>query len=88
MVLTIFKVGWEKFCSAVENTRNPLSELYSCFIYVTKSKNCFDSQIQFGDAVSENLTGSFLQSLNKDCLAEVVQQMWPLRGSGRKAWLL
>lgn len=49
MVLTIFKVGWEKFCSAVENTRNPLSELYSCFIYVTKSKNCFDSQIQFGE---------------------------------------
>lgn len=47
MDLTALKVGWEKFCSAIESTRNLFSELYS-FICAAKSKNSFNSQIQFG----------------------------------------
>lgn len=38
--------------------------------------------------VSENLTGSSPQGLQEKFLAEVVQQIWPLKCSRRKAWPL
>lgn len=38
--------------------------------------------------VSENLTGSFSQNLEENFLAEVIQLIWPLKCSRKKAWPL
>lgn len=91
MVLIIFKVGWEKFHSAIESHINLVFLNYTVVSFMwPNQKILLIVRYSVKDKVSESPTGLFPQSLLKRTfLLKLFRKFGHWSGSSRrKAWLL
>lgn len=87
IIWIIFKGRWEEFCSAIESTINRVFLNYTVVSLMWQNQKML-LIARYNVKVSENLTGSFSQNLEENFFAEVIQLIWPLKCSRRKAWPL